>query len=240
MTIQRLNNRDHATLRVRQDLSEYEKSIYSPVVLPEFRKLQTCYPLVFIKPADGSAYQPVALLGLQAEENLFVDEGEWKSPHIPLLIERGPFLIGTSGSSKNEDSGENFVAINSEHKAVSITEGERLFNEDGSNTEYLDHLSDILKLIHSGVQTTTEFVNAVTTHDLITPLTLRVPLSRGNAAEVTGLFAIDEERVQLASERVLMHLHNNNWLMPIYMMIASLAQVTLLADRKNQRIHRKT
>jgi hypothetical protein len=67
-----------------------------------------------------------------------------------------------------------------------------------------------------------------------------VPLSRGNAAEVTGLFAIDEERVQLASERVLMHLHNNNWLMPIYMMIASLAQVTLLADRKNQRIHRKT
>lgn len=240
MTVQRLNNRDHAALRVRQDLSEYENSIYCPIVLPEFRRLQSCYPLVFTRPSDGSAYQPVALLGLQADENLFVDEGAWKSPHIPLLIERGPFLIGTAAKVNNDGSGENFVAINSEHKAVNSTEGERLFNEDGSNTEYLNHLSDILKLIHSGIQTTTEFVNALTTYELITPLTLRVPLSRGNAAEVTGLYAIDEERVRSASENVLMLLHNNNWLMPIYMMIASLAQVTHLADRKKQRISGKT
>ena len=236
MNIQRLNNHDHADLRISQDVSEYEKTIYSPIVLQEFRRLQGCYPLVFTQPSDGSSYQPVALFGLQAEENLFIDAGEWRTVHIPLLIQRGPFLIGTESATQPDNLENNFIAVNGDHKALSLTEGTRIFNEDGSNTEYLNHITEVLNLIHSGIQTTDRFVEALTTHDLITPLTLRIPLSRGKAAELTGLYAIDEEKVQSLSERTLLQLHANNWLLPMYMMIASLAQVSYLADKKNQRI----
>lgn len=238
MNIQRLNSHDHAKLRVRQDLSEYEKTIYSPIVLPEFRRLQSSYPIVLTKSSDGSAYQPVALFGLQAEENLFINDSVWESPHLPLLIERGPLLIGTASEDERNSTGENFVAININHKNVSSDEGQRLFHDDGSNTEYLDHLTDVLKLIHSGVQTTEDFVKQLSMHDLITPLTLRIPLAKGNAAEVTGLYAIDEEKLERVSQDTLIQLHRSSFLMASYMMIASLAQVSSLIDLKNRRLER--
>lgn len=236
MNIQRLNSHDHAKLRVKQDFSEYRTTIYSPVLLPEFRKLQGTYPIVFTKQSDGNTYQPVALFGLQAEENLFINDSVWESPHLPLFIERGPLLIGTATKDEGDSSGENFVAINTNHKNVSYDEGRWLFNNDGSNTEHLNHLTNVLKQIHSSVQTTENFVNLLSMHDLITPLTLRIPLTKGNGAELTGLYAIDEEKLECTSQDTLIQLHKSGFLMASHMMIASMAQVSQLINLKNHRI----
>ena len=234
--IQRLNSHDHATIGITADTSEHENAIYSPIVVQEFRRLQSCFPLLFTKPSDGSAYQPVALFGLQAEENLFIKNNSWLSTHVPLLIERGPLLIATESASSNGRDPENFVAINCDHTTVSSTAGERLFNDDGSNTKYLNRLTNTLTQIHAGVAKTSEFVALLTKHELISPLTLRIPLTKGKAAELQGLYAIDDEKLQNASDRTLIDLHKNSCLLPSYMMIASMGEVARLIELKNLKI----
>ena len=230
--IQRLNSHEHASISVTSDTRDYETTIFSPIVVEEFRGLQGYYPLLFTKNDDNGSYQPVALFGLQAEENLYIKNSSWVTPNVPLLVKRGPLLIGTENSSSSE-AGKNFVAINCDHKTISFTTGERLFNEDGSSTEYLTKMTDTLAQIHRGVKQTVAFVNVLEKNELIIPLTLRIPLVKSKAVELTGLFTIDEEKLQAVSKNTLFELHSHNFLVPSCMMIASLAQVSRLIELKN-------
>lgn len=59
----------------------------------EFRDIQSCYPIFFIKDPETAAFMPVALLGLNTGQNLFLVDDVWDAHYIPKLIERNPFLI---------------------------------------------------------------------------------------------------------------------------------------------------
>src|SRR5262245_31107251 len=89
-----LNNVDHHDLRVIvRHGPEFGDSVNQLLVFPtEFESLQREYPIFFRRDQDGS-YQPVVLLGLDREENLFLDAGEWRASYVPALAQRGPFSI---------------------------------------------------------------------------------------------------------------------------------------------------
>ena len=94
-----LDNNNHLDLRIvtTRGAAYGDDQMSTPVFLSEFRGVQACYPIVF-QPADnGPGMQPMALLGLRAGENLFLDAHGWDAPYIPLALERGPFMIGRAG-----------------------------------------------------------------------------------------------------------------------------------------------
>ena len=65
-----------------------------PLYPAEMRRLQATYPLLFYKdPTEGSLH-PIALLGFEPSENLFLSAGTWDAAHIPLMSQRGPLMIG--------------------------------------------------------------------------------------------------------------------------------------------------
>ena len=37
-----------------------------------------------------------AILGFEDEENLFFSNGSWQPQYVPLMLQKGPFLIGES------------------------------------------------------------------------------------------------------------------------------------------------
>jgi hypothetical protein len=85
--IEKLNNIDHAQVRVitrfGPDLGD--NVMFVPVYAAEMRRLQATYPLLFYKdPAEGSLH-PIALLGFEPSENLFLSAGTWDAAHIPLM-----------------------------------------------------------------------------------------------------------------------------------------------------------
>ncbi|HEV7915618.1 MAG TPA: SapC family protein, partial [Albitalea sp.] len=70
----------------------------------EFPAAALALPIIFVHTGerlpDGRAtIAPVALMGLVANENLFVEGGEWQARYLPAFIRRFPFLtVGTPGS----------------------------------------------------------------------------------------------------------------------------------------------
>ena len=65
------------------------------VSVSEFNAASRDYPIVFSSPDDGTSFAPVAVLGIAAGQNLFVNgAGEWdKGCYLPAFVRRYPFCI---------------------------------------------------------------------------------------------------------------------------------------------------
>jgi hypothetical protein len=225
-----LNNIDHRHLRVdtRRGAALGDDQMFAPTFPAEFRNVQSHYPIVFHKSAQGS-FQPVALFGFRRDENLFLDGERWDAGYVPLAIERQPFLIGASGS----DLG---VHIDLDHPRVGSASGELLFREHGGTTPYLDRMTSVLRTLHDGLEATRDFVATLLRLDLLESFVLDVELAQGAQHRMAGFYAIHEERLRALDETSIAALHRGGQLEPIYMALASLAQLRALIERMNRRV----
>ena len=233
--IQKLNNVQHAQIKIKQTHCSAEQIMFSPVFTSEMRALQSNFPMMFYKNQSDGAFQPIALFGFEQGENLFLGDAGWTSQYIPMLVQRGPLMIAVDGQTESGEDAR-VVAIDMDHPKVSEQEGEPLFLEFGGNTEYLDRLAAILEGIHIGHSTTPLFVEALLQHSLIAPITLNITLKNGADHALEGFYAIDDETLQVLPEAALTDLHRRGYLMPAYMMVASQSQLKRLIGLKNQKV----
>ncbi len=224
-----LNNIDHRDLRVVTERgAAWGDDVMSALTFPgEFRNLQAHYPIVFQKSADGS-FQPVALLGFQPGQNLFLDERGWDARYLPLAIERQPFLIGLSVD------GEPMMHIDLDHPRVGHDQGEPLFRTHGGTTEFLDRMASTLQALHAGLQAVPGFVDALLRHELLESFVLDVSLDDGAQHRLAGFYTINEERLARLDGEALAALHGAGHLEAIYMAIASLSRFRDLIERVRQ------
>ncbi len=231
--IEKLNNIDHAQVRVITRFSPDlgDNVMFVPVYPAEMRRLQATYPLLFYKdPTEGSLH-PIALLGFEPSENLFLSAGTWDAAHIPLMSQRGPLMIGFE---ETRDRGRQPVAaIDMAHPKVSISEGERLFLDQGGQSDHMDHMAQLLETIQAGHQATPGFIDALEKYALITPCELAVTLRNQQQHKLSGYYMIDDEQLQTLPAEGLADLQKHGFLTPAYMMLASLSQLAHLIARKN-------
>ena len=80
-------NRDrHAGKKIREITSFGFASKFhiAYVTMHEFARAAAVYPIVFLEDKEKDEFRPVALLGLDAGENLFVGEaGKWDASYVP-------------------------------------------------------------------------------------------------------------------------------------------------------------
>jgi hypothetical protein len=223
-----LNNVDHKDLRIiTKRGAAYGDNVMFAVTFPaEFRHIQAHYPIVFQKAHDGTGFQPVALFGFKAGQNLFLQDDRWAAPYVPLAIDRQPFLIGL-------DRGELMVHVDLDNPRVSRTEGEPAFLPYGGNTEYLERASSMLLAIHQGLQDNAGFTTALLQHDLLEPFALDIERPDGSQSRFAGFYTIHEERLQALGGQALEPLHRAGHLMAIYMAVASLSRLRDLIERAN-------
>ncbi|CAJ25870.1 SapC-related protein [Xanthomonas euvesicatoria pv. vesicatoria str. 85-10] len=224
-----LNNLDHRDLRViTAHGAAYGDDVMSAATFPqEFRQLQAQYPIVFHRSGERS-FQPLALLGLRLGENLFLDGARWDAPYVPLAIQRQPFLIG-------EQPDGPMVHVDLDSPRVSTTEGQLLFREHGGTTEFLDHISQVLRTLHDGLAASTAFVERALRYDLLEPFVFEATLNNGLECRLAGLYVVHEERLRALDEAALLELHRHGDLEPLYMAVASIAQLRHLLERMNRR-----
>ena len=237
--IQILNNLDHNNLRVITERSaKYgDNQWFAPNFAHEFRNLQSHYPIVFTKNPDTGKFQAVALLGFEVDENLFLTEDGWDAMYIPLSIVRQPFLIGFQQS--NEDgvtSVEPVVSVNMDSPRISDTQGEPVFLEHGGNSEYLEQINSVLKLVHEGHERNQDFVDMLLGMDLLESFVLDVELNDGSEHRMSGFYTINETSLRGLTGDDLVVLNNNGYLEAVYMAIASLSNISVLVDRKNRKM----
>ena len=233
MNIVQLDNNTHRDLRVitTRGAAWGDDQMSSPVFLSEFRSAQAYYPIVLQQADDAGTLQPMALMGLRSGENLFLDARGWDAHYIPLMIERGPFMIGRAGE-------ELMVHVDMDNPRIGHGEGVPVFQPHGMPTEFLERINSVLLTLHNGVEALPEFIAALRRHDLVESFVMDVDAADGSTNRLVGFSTIAEERLAALDGAALAELHAAGYLSAIYMMVASLAHLRDLVERYNRRLPR--
>jgi len=226
----------HRDLRVRTERGpEYGDGVMCCMTVPdEFRRVQNEYPILFRLNPERDSFAAMALFGFEDGDNLFVEDGRWDARYIPLAIDIQPFLIGRSSG----DSEERQVHVDVASPRIVAEGGKAAFDENGQPSPYLKRISEKLGDLDQGYQRSAAFFDALTRHELLEPMAVELPLIDGSVNRLVGFHAIDEDKLRNLPPGVLNEFHADGHLMPIFMALASLANLEELLARKNRRITR--
>jgi hypothetical protein len=195
----------------------------------EFRHLQAHFPIVFQLVEGDVGFQPIALFGLEEGQNLFLGPQGWDAPAMPMAMQRDPFLIG-----RTPDNNLQLHMDLDSPRVVRPEEGDvgtALFMPQGGFSEYLDQIVLLMENLHAQAQLLPAFIEALTRYQLLEPFVLDLEMPGGEQARLTGLFTVNEERLAALPGAALESLARDGHLLPIYMQIASMAQLSVLAER---------
>jgi hypothetical protein len=217
-----LNNEAHRTLRVQAGAAARygDNQRFVPVIVGEFPHLAVYYPILLTKDQDTGAFFIGAMLGFDEGENLFLDARGMET-YRPLNLQRGPFF--TAG---------NEVAIDLDNPRINEG-GKPLFTETGEPTQYLQGIMALFRDLKPGLDVTKTFVQTLVNLKLIEPIDIDLAFDDGSRRNLTGLYTINQNALRALSDAVVLDLFRRDYLQAIYLMIASLKQVPVLARRKN-------
>ncbi|HAW54236.1 MAG TPA: hypothetical protein DCX29_04625 [Hyphomonas sp.] len=128
---------------------------------------------------------------------------------------------------------EPVIHVDLENPRVSKTEGEPLFLAHGGNAPYLQHISQVLRVITVGADMTAPMFAAFEQAGLIEPVSLDVKLDDHTEYKVPDLFTLNEEKLAALEGEALQQLHRGGFLRAAYLVLASLGNVNRLINMKN-------
>jgi len=228
-----LNKEKHRQLRIRSGYGAAlgDAVMYVMTYPLEFRDIQSCYPILFTKDPNTGGFFAAAVLGFEADQNLFLQEERWDAPYVPALVRRQPFLIATGGEDANATP---VVSLDLDHPRVSEDEGEALFDADGNPSEFLNQKIALLDKLHHGLQHGVGFVDTLLKHELLEQINLDITFNDGSKKTVQGFYSIAEERLYQLPGNVLESLNQAGYLQPVFMAVASLSRVRDVIERRNR------
>jgi len=233
-----LNNVDHKDLKIDVGHGEHlGDNIMCTLAIPsEFRDLQAEYPIFFHRDETAGTFLPMVMFGFEKGENLYLEGNHWRASYIPLMIQRGPFLIGFQNQGGSDTAEKKMViSIDMENPRVGCDLGEPLFQPFGGNSVYTDRIVEVLQRIDQGQSVIREISGALDEHGLIEPFTMDIELSNGTRRHFAGFHTIHEEKMTMLEGAVLEDFSRRGILQAAYMMVASLGNVRKLIDFKNAR-----
>ncbi|WP_394226450.1 SapC family protein [Pseudoalteromonas spongiae] len=224
-----LHNVEHKDVKIKNgfntDLVKDQHLV--PVVAHEFARVANEYPIVFVKNNESGEFQPVAMLGLEPGENLFIKDGKWQGAYLPHALTRYPLVL--SKNPENED--QLFVGINESSDLVNKEEGNALFDEKGEETDYLKRRKEGLIAFVEFSQVTAAFTKFLADKELLIPQTLTLEI-KGEKRDINGIYLIDEKKLNEMADDEFLELRKRGYLPPIYSFLTSMPQVNRLARLK--------
>lgn len=197
------------------------------LTVQEFVRAASTYPIVFLEDASQDSFRPVALLGLEAGKNLFVDEdGIWDANYIPAIVRRYPFALAPSNEQDRY-----LVCVDEDSGMLNEGEGVDLFDDKGEPTQVLENVKRYLSELQQMDESTRSFTRFLQENNLLTPLSMRVNATN-QVRNITGCYVVNEERLNNFTGQKFLEVRDQRYLPAIYAHLISLAQIERLAKRK--------
>jgi hypothetical protein len=160
----------------------------------EFVAAARDYPIVFVTTDGGASYAPVAVLGLAAQQNLFVAEsGDWDpAAYLPAFVRRYPFCISklyVDGAPR----GEKVVCV---ARSYVDPGGIALFEAAGSPSQYWRGIERLLAQYENDLDRTAELCAALARLDLFSPFSFRVVQDDHATLSLEGMHRVDASRFE--------------------------------------------
>ena len=135
-----------------------------PITAVEFPRAALEYALVFA--GNDAGIMPAVVLGIEVNKTLYVEaSGRWIGHYVPAFVRRYPFVFSsTDGASFTLCIDGTFKGWNQEGK------GQRLFDDSGERTEYVQNILKFLQQYQAEFQRTRSFCKKLKDLDLLEPV----------------------------------------------------------------------
>jgi hypothetical protein len=234
--IQRLNNIEHATLKVALGHSAaFGDSVNQVLLFPtEYALAQREY-MILIQKEGAGGYQSVALLGLDRDENLFLEGGVWNARYVPAMHQRGPFMIGfqdieVDGKMQREP----MIHVDLDHPRVA-EDGQPVFLPQGGNSPYLTHVMGVLQTIHEGAAMMQPMFAAFEALGLLENTAIEISLSETEHYQLEDYYVISPARFAALDGDALYSLNQAGYLAVAVSIMGSVSNAQHLISLKNRR-----
>jgi hypothetical protein len=226
-----LDNVLHAKLRVLAGGgAQFGEAVnQAPLFVTEFAEAQRHYPILFRKD-DAGALQPLAILGFDRDENLFLGDGGWDA-YVPAIFRRGPFLL------RRGEGDDPVIVVDLDHPRIREggDDGAPLFLQHGGNAPALEAAIAALRQIHLGAGAAPPMQDLFERFDLIEPVTLRAEVADDKVVNFEGFLAVSDERIAALGGSQLVELNRAGMLALAVHAASSLGNMARLIARKRQR-----
>lgn len=231
-----LNNVDHKDLKIDTQAGLYENEQVNRTVIyvTEIADLHKEFPLVFYKHPDTEQLQLHAILGLEKDENLFLEKNGWTSRFVPALLARGPFSLGYQKSEDDQnDRSAPIICVDMQDSRVNTVQGEEVFLQFGGEAPYLTYVKKALQTIENGIKFDKTLFTLVEELDLLEPVSIQVKLSNVGEVNFNDYYTVNQQKLAQLQGESLVKLSEFGVLSLLYFVISSMANFQHLTELKN-------
>jgi hypothetical protein len=197
-----------------------------PLMAVEFPNAAAEYAIIFA--GTGDDVLPAVVLGVREAENLYLaKEGAWSARYVPAFVRRYPFVFSISDDAKTSTLciDEAYKGFNKEGR------GERLFDDQGKQTPYVDNVLKFLQQYQVEFRRTQAFCRKLRELNLLEPMRAQIALASGERVAVAGFMAIERARLKTLGADRLAELARTDELELIYAHLQSLRNFGSVRER---------
>ena len=198
------------------------------VSLAEFARAALDYPIVFVRDAASGDPLPMAVLGLQQHQNLFVSAaGQWRAGcYVPAYLRRHPFCLAQARAP----GGAELRPLVCVEEGALVPGGRPLLDERGDPTPDWTPILKLLEAIESTRPATVALVRRLDTLQLLAPFDALALPREGGQLRLQGMLRVDEERLKKLPGKNLKAMLGQGELRAIYAHLLSLENFARLLD----------
>lgn len=227
-----IKKEQHQNLKIAstRNISHIAGQHIIPVSAAEYAHASASFPIVLVKNPDSDRFRSIAMLGLEAGENLFLQDDKWLGLSVPKSISMVPFSLGLDPEQENTLT----ACVDIDSEFVGEDKDLALFDEDGKETEVLTNVQKALGSLYDNERMTDNFIKELQSHDLLQELELSMSFSSGENKKLVGLFSVNEEKIKTLSDEQVLDFHKRGLFVPIYSMLGSISQINHLVQLRNR------
>ena len=218
-------------------LPEFTRELNAiPVSYTEFNVAYRDYPLVFSSGDGGKTFAPVAVLGLEARQNLFALNGGGWAPgaYVPAYVRRYPFCMARVTLDQVEQS-ERLICVEKAYVAGEGADagGEPMFDGQAKALPRWTEIEKLLQEYEADLERTREMCGILADYGLLEPFSMQATMnSGGGPMQLTGMFRVDEKKLEFLNANQHKNLIKKGVMGKIYTHLLSLDNFGRLLDRK--------
>ncbi len=221
-----LNKDQHKGKRLisQVDFARFDNLNSTSIVPQEFAFASVELPIVFVK-ANEDDFACVLLLGNNEPKNHYIKDGKPRGRYVPASFTHFPL-----GMTRNpDDQNKVMILIDEDCELLNDDKGDQLFNEDGTESDYLKQRANAMFNYYNSGQAMREFSKALQENDLLIPQGIEFG-KEGKKNKIQGFFVVDEKKLNELSDETYLEFRKKGYLPLIYAHLVSVNNMPKLAS----------